>query len=50
MHSPGSLLQRGLDEVLGILTQMGSHGTAPRDPPLQNIEQSGAVTLSSEWG
>lgn len=49
-HLLWGLLQCGLDEVLGICTEMGSCGAAPRHPPLEDVQKGGTVTLTSKWG
>lgn len=47
LHSP---LQSSLDKVLGILTEVGSHGAAPGHSPFQDIQEGCSVTLTSKWG
>lgn len=49
-YSPHGLLQSSLDKVLGILTEVGSHGATPGHPPFQDIQKRCSVTLSSKWG
>ena len=47
-HSLWGPLQGSLDKFLGILAEVGSHGAAPRHPPLQHIQEGGSVTLTGK--
>lgn len=49
MHSLWGPLQGSLDEVLGILAEVGGHRAAPGHTPLQYVQEGGSVTLTSEW-
>lgn len=49
VHSLRGPLQGSLDEVPGIITEVGSCRAAPGHPPLQNVQEGGSVTLTSEW-